>query len=282
MNFIKNLLPDKYESLALFLFILALTVFAEWLSRRAINRFIRKNSLDINNDPTNYKFLANALRGIIYSVGIMFAVREYPPLSSVASSLLAGAGIFAVAIGFASQQAFSNIISGIFLVIFKPFRVNDRLRIKENYYGVVEDITLRHTIIRDLENRRIIIPNSVIATEIIVNFDLNDGKFNKFLEINVALNTDIDKAKRIIAEEIAKHPKYIDPRKEEEKDHKTLVDVKLLRFTDFSMVLRGNCWANTNAGVNDMHMDLLESIKKRFDTEGVEIPFPHYVVVNKG
>ena len=97
MNFIKNLLPDKYESLALFLFILALTVFAEWLSRRAINRFIRKNSLDINNDPTNYKFLANALRGIIYSIGIMFAVREYPPLSSVASSLLAGAGIFAVA-----------------------------------------------------------------------------------------------------------------------------------------------------------------------------------------
>ena len=282
MNFIKNLLPDKYESLALFLFILALTVFVEWLSRRAINRFIRKNSLDINNDPTNYKFLANALRGIIYSVGIMFAVREYPPLSSVASSLLAGAGIFAVAIGFASQQAFSNIISGIFLVIFKPFRVNDRLRIKENYYGVVEDITLRHTVIRDLENKRIIIPNSVIATEIIVNSDHNDGKFNKFLEINVALNTDIDKAKRIIAEEIAKHPRYIDTRKEEEKSTKPLVEVKLLRFTDFSMVLRGTCWANTNGGVNDMNMDLLESIKKRFDTEGVEIPFPHYVVVNKG
>lgn len=282
MNFIKNLLPDKYESLALFLFILALTVFAEWLSRRAINRFIRKNSLDINNDPTNYKFLANALRGIIYSVGIMFAVREYPPLSSVASSLLAGAGIFAVAIGFASQQAFSNIISGIFLVIFKPFRVNDRLRIKENYYGVVEDITLRHTVIRDLENKRIIIPNSVIATEVIVNSDYSDGKICKYIEFNVALDTDIDKAKRIIAEEIGGNPNYKDPRTQFQIDSgKPLVEVKLTRFTDYAMVLRGAAWAESNSTAFEMQWDLNESIKKRFDKEGIEIPYPKYVVVNK-
>jgi len=71
--------------------------------------------------------------------------------------MLAGAGILAVAVGFASQAALSNIISGVFVVIFKPFRVGDRLKINE-LTGVVEDITLRHTVIRDLENKRIIIP----------------------------------------------------------------------------------------------------------------------------
>ncbi len=281
MDFIKNLLPDKYASLALFLFIIFLTICVEWLSRRALNRFIRKSSADIHSDPTNYKFLANALRSIIYCVGIILAIREYPPLQSVASSLLAGAGILAVAIGFASQQAFSNIISGIFLVIFKPFRVNDRLRVKDIYAGVVEDITLRHTVIRDAENRRIIIPNSVIATEIIVNSDYSDGKICKYVEFNVALNSDIDKVKRIIGEEIARHPKYLDPRKEEEKATKPLVEVRLLRFTDFAMVMRGSAWAESNGDASDMQMDLLESIKKRFDTEGVEMPYPHFVILNK-
>lgn len=281
MDIVKNFLPDKYESLALFVFILLLTFVVEGLSRRALMRYIKKSSTVINSDPTNYKFLANALRSIIYSVGIILAVREYPPLKSVAGSLLAGAGILAVAIGFASQQAFSNIISGIFLVIFKPFRVNDRLRVKENYAGVVEDITLRHTVIRDPENRRIIIPNSVIATEIIVNSDYSDGKICKYVEFNVALNSDIDKVKRIIFEEIARHPKYIDPRKEEEKEHKPFVEVRILKFTDFAMVIRGSAWAENNNIAADMQMDLLESIKRRFDTEGVEMPYPHFVIVNK-
>lgn len=280
MDIIKQLLPDQYESLAIFMLVLLLTIFVEWLSRRALNRFIRINSQDINSDPTNYKFLANALRAIIYSIGIMLAIREYPPLRSVAGSLLAGAGIFAVAIGFASQQAFSNIISGIFLVIFKPFRVNDRLRVKDIYMGVVEDITMRHTVIRDIDNRRIIIPNSVIATEVIVNSDHNDGKICKYVEFGVSMNTDIDKAKRIIYEEIEKHPYYIDPRNEAAKvQGKPLVEVRLIRFTDFAMVLRGAAWANNNANVTEMQADLLESIKKRFDTEGVEMANPHFIVL---
>ncbi len=282
MDIIKQFLPERYEDLGVFILVLLLTLLVEWLSRRAVNRFIRINSQDINSDPTNYKFLANALRGIIYSVGIMLAIREYPPLRSVAGSLLAGAGIFAVAIGFASQQAFSNIISGIFLVIFKPFRVNDRLRVKEIYVGVVEDITMRHTVIRDIENRRIIIPNSVIATEVIVNSDYSDGKICKYIEFGVAMNTDIDKAKRIIAEEIEQHPKFKDFRTQEDiKNGKPIVEVRLTRFTDYAMILRGAAWASSNAVAFEMSTDLNESIKKRFDTEGVEIPYPHYVIVNK-
>lgn len=282
MDVIKQFLPDQYENLAILILVILLTMVVEWISRRALNRYIRINSHAIQSDPTNYKFLANALRFIIFGIGMMLAIREYPPLRSVAGSLLTGAGILAVAIGFASQQAFSNIISGIFLIVFKPFRVNDRLRVKEMYAGTVEDITLRHTVIRDTENRRIIIPNSVIATEIIVNSDYADGKICKYIEFNVRFDTDIDKAKSIIFEEIEQHPKYLDPRKEEEKaSRKPLVEVKILRFTDFAMVLRGSIWASTNRIASDMHLDLNESIKKRFDKEGIEMPYPHFVLVQK-
>jgi small conductance mechanosensitive channel len=280
MDKIKDLFPDDFENIGIFIVIVILTILFEWLARRGFVRFIRKRTEDLHNDPTNYKFLGNALTSIIYAIGLSFAIREYPPLRTVAGSLLAGAGILAAVLGFASQQAFSNIISGIFIVIFKPFRVNDRLKIKEIYSGVVEDITLRHTIIRDFENRRIVVPNTVIASEILINADYDDHKICKFVEFNVSFKSDLDKAKRIMAEEIAKHKNYLDPRTQEDVEKgKPLVDVRLIKITDFAMILRGHAWSKDNAEAFDMYCDLLESIKKRFDTEGVEIPYPHFVVV---
>lgn len=279
MDKIQDYIPDKYEQLGVFLFIVMLTILFGWLARRGFARFICSRTEDMNSDPTNYKFLGNALTTIIYTIGFIFAIREYPPLKSVAGSLLTGAGILAAIVGFASQQAFSNIVSGIFIVIFKPFRVNDRLKIKEIYSGVVEDITLRHTIIRDFENRRIVVPNTVIASEILVNADYDDQKICRFMEIGISFDSDIGKAKHIIADEIANHPYYIDPRSEEEIEQgKPLVEVRVIRFTDYAMILRGWAWAKDNSLSFEMYCDLLESIKKRFDTEGVEIPYPHVVV----
>jgi small conductance mechanosensitive channel len=282
MDNLKDLFPDRFENLSIFILVLVATFFVNWAARRAFNRFMKLRTLDIKVDVTNYKFLGNALSTIIFTVGIMFAIREYPPLRSVAGSVLAGAGILAAVIGFASQQAFSNIISGIFIIIFKPFRVNDRLRIKENFSGVVEDITLRHTILRDKENRSVIIPNSVINSEILVNADHNDDAICRFVEFSIGYKVDIDHAKRIMAEEIGKHPTYFDRRTDNDREiGKPLVEVRVVRLTDFAVILRGWCWAKLPADSFNMYCDLLESIKKRFDTEGVEIPFPQIVVSQK-
>lgn len=282
MDKLKELFPDRFENLGIFLFILALTFLVNWVARRAFNRFMRLRTTDIKVDVTNYKFLGNALTSIIFTVGIMCAVREYPPLKSVAGSVLAGAGILAAVIGFASQQAFSNIISGIFIVIFKPFRVKDHLRIKETYSGFVEDITLRHTVLRDKENRRVIIPNAVINSEILVNAEYNEEAICRFVEFGIGYNVDIDHAKRIIAEEIGQHPLYFDRRTDAERESgKPLVVVRVVRMTDFAIILRGWSWAQSPLKSFTMSCDLLESIKKRFDTEGVEMPLPQMVISQK-
>ena len=121
-----------------------------------------------------------------------------PSLRALGTTIFAGAGIFAAIIGFASQQAFSNIIGGIFIVIFKPFRVGDLIEIGVASKGTVEDITLRHTVIRDFENKRIVIPNSAISSETILNSHLKDGRINRRIEFRVFLDTDIDRAIEII------------------------------------------------------------------------------------
>lgn len=282
MDKFKDLFPERFENLGIFLLILATTFCFNWLARRAFNRFMRLQMTDIKADITNYKFLGNALSSIIFTVGVMFAVREYPPLHAVAGSVLAGAGILAAVIGFASQQAFSNIISGIFIIIFKPFRVNDRLRIKETFSGFVEDITLRHTVLRDNENRRVIVPNSVINSEILVNADHNEDAICRFAEFNIDYNADIDGAKRIIAEEIGKHPSYFDRRTEAEREaEKPLVEVRVIKVAEFSVTLRGWCWTENLDSSFIMYCDIIESVKKRFDTEGVKVPVPQMILVQK-
>jgi small-conductance mechanosensitive channel len=194
---------------------------------------------------------------------------------------LAGAGILAVAVGFAAQAALSNVISGLFIVIFKPFRVNDRLSL-QNMAGVVEDITLRHTVLRDYENRRIIIPNSIISDQVITNADFKEEKICKHMHFGISYDSDIDLAKKIMQEEATAHPLIRDHRSPEDvAEGAPLVVVRVIRLDDSSVTLRAWCWVDTQQDSFALSCDLFESIKKRFDAEGIEIPFPHRTLVHK-
>jgi small-conductance mechanosensitive channel len=262
--------------------IIVVTFILVYFFRRFFNLFILNSTKIVKNDPTNYKFLKHVISTLIYLIGISLAVYRIEPLRAVASSLLAGAGILAVAVGFASQAALSNIISGVFIIIYKPFRVNDRVTVRDSLRGVVEDITLRHTIIRDFENKRIVIPNAVISDEVVVNADLTDEKICRFIEVGISYDSDVKKAKLIMQEEALKHPLHIDNRTEEhiEKGMEE-VNVRVLSFGDSSVNLRAWVWAANQADGFVMHCDLLESIKERFDAEGIEIPFPYRTLVFK-
>ncbi len=265
-----------------FLGIIIATVIVAALFSRIFGRFIRKSSSIIKIDPTNYQFLRHFITAIIYIVGFGIAVSAVPSLRMVASSMLAGAGILAVVVGFASQQALSNVVSGVFIILFKPFRVNDRLRIRDTLSGVVEDITLRHTVIRDFKNRRIIIPNSIIGQEVIINSNFNDDKIRKWLEIGIGYESNLELAKAIILEEALKHPLHIDGRTPEQIEKgKPDVLVRVIELGDHAVKLRAYIWAKNNADAFAMGCDLLETLKKRFQAEGIEIPSPHQTIIYK-
>ncbi|NNK90074.1 MAG: mechanosensitive ion channel family protein [Saprospiraceae bacterium] len=277
---IRTLTPNLKYSI-FFLAILVLTFLIALIVDKLFRQLIKKSSEDLNNDPTNYKFLRRVVTAMIYLVGFGAAIYIMPNLRALANSMLAGAGIMAVALGFASQHALSNIISGFFIVIFKPFRVNDRLKIRD-LNGVVEDITLRHTVIRDFENRRILIPNAVISDEIIINADFADDKICKWIEIGISYDSDIDLAKRIMESEVLDHPMHVDPRTEEQiAEGIPEVPVRVLSLGEYSVNLRAWAWSKDAVDGFVMSCDLYESIKKRFDAEGIEIPFPYRNIIHK-
>jgi small-conductance mechanosensitive channel len=257
-------------------FIVITTLVLVWLFNRFMRRFIKKSSLVLENDPTNYQFLRYAVSMLFYLIGFGLAIYTIPSLKNIAQSMLAGAGIAAVAVSFASQAALSNIIAGVFIVIFKPFRVNDRVTIKDTMTGIVEDITLRHTVIRNFQNRRVIIPNSIISDEVIVNSDLVETKVCQWIEMGISYNSDIDLARKIMIEEVEAHPFVIDNRTEEEIENgEPKIPVRVVSLGESSVNLRAWAWGKDSADAFRMQCELLESIKKRFDKEGIEIPFPH-------
>lgn len=264
--------------------ILFATIIIASLTRRLFNKAIKKAELGESeaHDLTNLKFLKRGVSVLIYLTGMSFAIYMIPPLRVIATSLLAGAGLFAIAIGFASQQALSNIVGGIFIVIFKPYKINDRLQIRTDLTGVVEDINLRHTVIRNFENKRIIIPNSVISDEVLINSNYRDDKIIKWIDLGISYDSDVDLARKIIREEVQAHPNFKDYRTQEDIDDGVdIVPVRVVSLGDFSVNLRAWATAANPPEAFVLGTDLLESIKKRFDKEGVEIPFPYRTIVYK-
>ena len=266
--------------------IIIVSYLLSFITRKLLARAINKKSIFLNEDPTKFVFLKNSVSFIIFSIAIIIIFLYTPGLDSLGKGLFAGAGILAATIGFASQKAFGNILSGIFILIFKPFSVRDTLEItSEGMKGVVEEITLRHTVIRDYENRRIIIPNSLISETTLVNSTISDQRIKKHIEFGISYDSDIDLAKHIIVNEIRKHPKFIDARTEEEMlSGVPDVVIRLIALADFSVNLKAYVWTNSNDDAFELQCDILESVKKRFDKEGVEIPFPYRTIVfkNKG
>ncbi len=250
--------------------------------RKAIGIFIIKYSKKIKADPTNFSFLKNSISFIVFTGAIIFIFYSIPSFKSFGKALFAGLGIFAAFIGLALQKTFSNLISGIFILMFKPFRIDDTLKFSDDKMGVVEEITLRHTIIRDYENRRIIIPNSVISEEVIVNSNISDVKIRKHIGFSISYDSNIDKAIEIIQDELKKHPFFIDNRtQKDKKSGVSPVVVRVIALSDFSVDLKAYVWTKGTDNAFVLKCDTLKSVKERFDREGIEIPFPYRTVVYK-
>ena len=279
---ILNFVGEGSIRLVTFIGIIVASIILQKIVVFIVNRNLKRASKLGKRNETQYKFFKHFFSAVIIITGFILAIYSIPSLKTLAVSLFAGAGILAVIIGFASQHAFSNIVSGIFIVIFKPFSIGDRISIGTDLTGIVEDINLRHTVIRSFENRRMIIPNSIISSEKIENSSIEDEKICKFIEYGISYDSDMKKALKILEEEALKHPLHIDNRtKEEKKKKEPIVKTIVSSLGDSSVNIRAFVWTKNAIDAFNLSCDLNRIIKERFEKEGIDIPFPHRTIVFK-
>jgi len=245
---------------------------------RFVSRAIRRSE-NLGKSEKNQKFLLKLSRTLCTLFAVLLILMQFEQLRTLAVSLLTGTGVVTLCIGLASQEVMANLVSGAFLMINRPFVVGDRISIPEkSITGVVETITLRHTVVRTIDNTAVIIPNSMANSVIIENIT-EANRARGVLEIGVAYDADLTLAREIMARHIAAHPSFLDTRSPEQIEKgEPPVTVRLTALGDSAVTLTGVFWAADVGARYAMLSDLRLSIKAEFEQKGVEIPFPQQVV----
>lgn len=233
-------------------------------------KFKQKNNLHI-------RYLRNILRGVIVVATLCVIASFFEETQKALSVILASSGLLVAVLGFAAQESLSNIINGLFISIFRPFEIGDRVTLTgKNITGLIEDITLRHTVIKTIMNTRLIIPNSIMNKEIIDNSHYNDLRSANLLDVWVSYESDIRLAMEIIKDLILNHPLVIDIRTDFTQPQ---VVVMVRELGDSGICLRSTVWTSTIDENFTACSDLRLQIKEEFQKRGIEIPYPHRKII---
>ena len=172
-----------------------------FLADKAMNRVLKKH-----NNLTN-TFLANAMRVIIVTVGIITLLSQYDAFKDILKSLLTNSAILVAVVGFTLQNSIKNVIAGTLLLSADTFKVGDRVRIpKEDISGEIEELTLRHAKIKLATSERAIVPNYLLNDAVVINNNLDNDETCYALVIPVPINSDIRRAKEIVESVVNAHP----------------------------------------------------------------------------
>jgi small conductance mechanosensitive channel len=221
-------------------------------------KLLSKSKFAKNTDATVVRVLLNFTSAALYILlaVTIIAILGVPMASMVA--LIASAG---VAIGLALQGALSNLAGGIMIMILRPFHIGDFVDIAGNS-GTVTDVGIFYTVVNTPDNKVITIPNGTVMANAITNYSKNDTR-RVDLVFSVAYGTDVAKVNEILLEEAGKHELAL----------KTPAPfARLTKQNESSLDFTLRVWANAG-DYWTVNFDLLENINKRFEKEGIQIPF---------
>ncbi|MDL2225309.1 mechanosensitive ion channel family protein [Eubacteriales bacterium OttesenSCG-928-M02] len=243
-----------------------------WLILRRIFSRIEKRLLQ-EGKRSNISFYRAVVKGLIIGFTIVGILYQVKPLRSMLTSLLAGSGIAAVFVGLASQQAFGNLISGIFISTYNPFFVGQRIKLVEKgITGIVEDISLFYTRIRTFDNTLVVVPNSVVDKAIIENVSAAEDGYCNFFEIAIDDKSDVEKARELIAQLAEKHESFLDRRTAEDKAAgKPAVNVLVAGIEKNMVRLRAGIWTPTVGDGFALLSDMRREVKAAFDEAGINL-----------
>ena len=269
---------DKYlDKFIAIILIVIVTMVVNTVLDKLIDRTIRRKRK--KNVTTLLMFIKRIKKLVLYGLMILLALGQFDAFHKFSVTLLSGLGIGSVVLGLAAQESLKDFFGSFALVIGDAFEVGDFIECpNQGVSGTVEDITMRHTIIRTINNRRVIIPNSQMNSYTIENFNYSDNENMKLVDFTISYESDVDKAMNIIKEEMNKlyHPNPKGKNKDVE-----FPKVRVASWNDSSISIRAWVWGENNGDTFENMYNLNYIIKKRFDKEGIEIPYPHVVTIKK-
>ena len=232
------------------------------LTRRAFKRL----TIHHQPDPMLQAFSASLARNLVLIVGFIAVLQQ---LGIRTTSIIAVLGAASLAVGLALQGALANVASGVLILVFRPFRVGDRVQIAGKE-GTVRSLDLFTTELSDPDNVRVIVPNGKAFGDVIVNYTKHE---NRRIELHFGIDyeDDVDVALKTLIETA-------------EADARVLKTphpwAKLTKLGDSTVEVTLRAWA-TPTDYWDTRYDLTKAVKEAFERSGLHFPYPHQVGLSR-
>jgi small-conductance mechanosensitive channel len=265
--------PSTLQGAFLFAVVFA---FLAWLIGRTLRIGVQRMMAHDKHDHLDLmavKFLAKLTRYAVYVFAFAAYAHFIPALSGLGSASLTSIGMISLIVGFAAQNTLGNLIAGISLLLYRPFKLGDRLQVIAPTgveTGFVESLTLGYTLLKTDDNRRVVVPNSVMASQTNINLTANDPRVVCSVLVGISYDSDIDKARAILLDLAGKHPKA-----------KQVCGCPLTQLGASGVVLSLDAWCVDALTAITFRCDLLEQAAKRFAVEGIRISIPQTMVILK-
>ncbi len=258
----KDVIAKLWEFLAIYglkiIVAIIVLIVGRWIAkllRGITQKVMTKRKLD----STIVSFVANLIYILLLTFVILAALGQ---LGIQTTSLIAVIGAAGLAIGLALQGSLANFAAGFLMIIFRPFKVGDYIE-GAGVAGTVEEIQIFTTQLKTPDNRTIIIPNAKLTADNITNYTTKETR-RVDLVVCIGYGDDIDNAKKVIAGLLAQDERIL-------KNPPSTIGVIELADSSVNFVVRP--WVKS-ADYWNVYFDITENIKKRFDVEGISIPFP--------
>jgi len=230
----------------------SLSKWAEGMTRKALNRSSRI-------DQTLTGFLSSLAKYLVLVFTVIAVLNQFGVQTA---SLIAVLGAAGLAIGLAMQGTLSNIAAGVMLLVFRPFKIDDYVEVS-GQSGTVQSINLFVTELATPDNKQIIVPNSSIWGQSVVNYSYHSTR-RLDLEVGIGYADDVEQAIRVVGDILQAEPRAL-------KDPEPLIAVGNLGASSVDLTIR--VWVDA-ADYWDLKFDLTKRLKQAFDAKGIGIPFP--------
>ena len=249
--------PRVASSVIVFLLILLVFRFLAGMARRVVVRALSSSKVQISKLLED--MITSMVRRAVMILGFLVALSQ---VGVSLGPLLAGLGVAGFVLGFALQNTLSNFASGLMILFYRPFDVDDLVEVA-GVFGMVSRMTLVSTTILTLDHQTLIVPNTKIWDNVIKN--VTTQKIRRVdMTFGISYTDDIPKAEGVLNDILREHPRILE-------DPEPMVRLHNLGDSSVDFVVRP--WVATE-DYWDIHWDVTREVKMRFDREGISIPFP--------
>ncbi|MBQ6520398.1 MAG: mechanosensitive ion channel family protein [Anaerolineaceae bacterium] len=266
------------STILIIFFYLALIVFCYFLWK-LVQKLIHAVFRKIEEKKGRSMSLEFLERLVSFGVTFFFIILPFN-WDDIGQSVFSSAAVLTAVIGFAAQDVIKDILAGIQISIYKPFDIGDRIKLDNGTAGIVENITMRHVVLKRIDTLREVIPNSKMNNYSIINYSYDDVPLSFLLKFPIGYHSDLRKAKNLILEAIKNSP-YTIPGKHLKDGTIDYAPIYFIEVDDSALIMSTTVYYQHSTSTELTKDDVNTSVFEILKANGIEIPYKYMNVIMK-